>query len=165
VAQSGYWVDTAQHVAGRLDIERRDLDRVEVANGNLYCARHVDDEETFTYRETWIIPDKCWTLSRFTFREDFRPDLDFWKIEPDPAVLDGLVWRVADGFLDINLFEGSHYHLEDADEFADALATGELSSSAAVEILNALDALCRELLANGYSGEKILSRYAPGLPQ
>ena len=89
MAQGGYWVDTEQRVAGRLDIERRDLDQLEIANGNLYCARFVDDEETFTYRETWIIPGKCWTLSRLTFRENFRPDLGFWKIEPDPAWLAG----------------------------------------------------------------------------
>lgn len=165
MAQGGYWVDTVHRVAGRLDIERRVLDRVEIADGNLYCARHVDDEETFTYRETWIIPDKCWTLSRFTFREHFRPDLDFWKIEPDPAIVDGPVWRVADGFLDLGVYEGSHYDLQDADEFADALSAGELTPGAAVEILNALDSLCRELLANGYSGQKILKQYAPGLPR
>lgn len=165
MAQGGYWIDTEQRVAGRLDIERRDLDRVEVANGNLYCARHVDDEELFTYRETWIIPGKCWTVTRFTFTEIFTPGTDFWKIEPDPARVDGPVWRVADGFLDLGVYEGSHYDLQDADEFADALSIGELSPDTAVEILHALDSLCRELLANGYSGQKILNKYAPGLPQ
>ena len=62
------------------------------------------------------------------------------------------------------MYEGSHYDLQDADEFADALSAGELSSDEAVKILYALDSLRRELHANNYSGQQILNRYAPGLP-
>ncbi len=165
MAQGGYWIDTTSRIAGRLDIERVTLDRLEIAGNNLYCARHVDNEEDFTYRETWIISARCWTVNRFTFRENYGPGMDFWKLEPDPAVADGPMWRVTDGFLDVHLFEGCRYDLLDADEFADALRTGDLSSDTAAEILYALEHLCRELETNGYSGQAILRKYAQGLPE
>ena len=69
-----------------------------------------------------------------------------------------------DGYLDLEVWEGRRYHLQDAHELAEGLAAGEISVSETVHALDALGRLCEALKRADCSVRAVLAEYAPGLP-
>jgi predicted RNA-binding protein associated with RNAse of E/G family len=163
VARNGYFVDTDEHTVGQFGGDVYALDCLNMAPGALYYARQIPRDPFITYQETWLIPNERWAITRFTFHEHLQLTAIDWKLETDWVEIDGPIWRVHDGFLDLELYDGSHYDLADADEFAEALAASEISLDDGTRTLHALDRLCRALRHHGYSGESLLRQYAPEL--
>jgi predicted RNA-binding protein associated with RNAse of E/G family len=62
------------------------------------------------------------------------------------------------------IYEGRRYEVQDADELADALETGEITLAEAASALRSLHTGTGILAGNGCSGAALLTRYAPGLP-
>jgi predicted RNA-binding protein associated with RNAse of E/G family len=140
------------------------LDRLEIANHRLFYARAIPEDASVHYQETWLIPDQGWAVTRFAFRDHLRTGAIDWKMEPDLVRQDGSLWRVTNGLLDLDVYEGARYDLEDADELAEAMSTGAISLEDGFAALHALNSLCRALRRHGYSGRSLLREYAPGLP-
>jgi predicted RNA-binding protein associated with RNAse of E/G family len=140
------------------------LDRLSVGRSGLYHARATPEVELFTYHERWLLPGPGWAISRFVWRPN-RPGRIDWYIEPEIIEVDGSVWRVRDGYLDLAVHEGLRYQLEDADELAEAIAAGEIPLTEALAALTSLQRLCTALRGNGCSGQALLAEFAPELPQ
>ena len=139
------------------------LDRLEVAGNTLYYARPLDFD-ILKYHERWLIPGQGWSISRFQFTP-LEPDPVDWYIETELMSVDGPLWTVRDGFLDMMLWEGQRSRLDDADELGEAVEDGFLSPQEAAAILRSLDRLCDELHENGNSGAALLAKYATDLPR
>lgn len=161
----GYRVDTNARTVGGLHGPQFALDQLEYAGSTLFYARSIPDDRFITYQKTWLIADQNWAVTRFTFHEHLRARAIDWKIEPDPISIDGAVWHVTDGFIDLDVYEGTHYELEDADELAEALLGGTIAIVDTARALHALDAVCKELHTSGYSVTELLRRFAPQLPR
>ena len=140
------------------------LDCLTVAASGLYHARETPGAELFSYHERWLLRDPGWAISRFVWRPN-RPERVDWYIETELIEVDGAVWRIRDGYLDVNVHEGVRYELEDADELADAIAAGEIPLLEALTALRALQQLCAVLRLNGFSGRALLEEFAPDLPR
>ncbi len=139
------------------------LERLVVAGGRLYYARSIAPNPLFSYHERWLLPEQNWVVNRFAFHPHRLPSID-WYIETDLIEVDGALWRVSDGYLDVGLFEGRRYYLEDADELADGIAAGDIPLAEGLVALRALNQLCLALERHHYSGHALLREYAPGLP-
>ncbi|MHB8577392.1 MAG: hypothetical protein ACYDCQ_18935 [Dehalococcoidia bacterium] len=164
MAKGGYVVDAAARTVGGPGGDTYALDRVEVVQGRLFLARSIANNASIFYHESWIMPVQGWVITRWAFHEQLRATAIDWKMEPNQVEVDGPLWRVSDGFLDLDVYEGSRYDLDDADELADALAAGTISLAEGLVALHALNTLCKALRRHGYSGHSLLREYAPGLP-
>jgi predicted RNA-binding protein associated with RNAse of E/G family len=140
------------------------LDRLVVADVALYYARPIAGSEHFHYHERWLLPEQAWSVSRFTFHDHFKDRVD-WYIEMDFIELEGGLWRVRDGYLDVAVWEGSRYEVWDADELAEGMLAGEISVEEAAVALDSLNRLGLALKRNGHSGAALLAEFAPGLPR
>lgn len=161
--RGGYVVDTCNRTVGFQGGDSYPLDRLEIAGGRLFYARAIAGSALVSLQETWLIPDRDWTFTRFTFHEHLRAAAFDWKLEPDHTEPGERFWRVSDGYLDLVIYEGSRYELEDADELADALATGAISLAEGLRALHATNTLCKALKDHGNSGLSLLREYAPEL--
>lgn len=140
------------------------IERLEVAQGRLFYARAIAGNDLFFYQERWLIPDQGWVVNRFTFHEHLRATAIDWYMETDRVEVAGSTWRVSDGYLDLGVYDGSRYELDDADELADGIAAGEITVAEGLAALHALNTLCKALHRLHFSGESLLREYAPGLP-
>lgn len=165
MARNGYVVDAVGGTVGGPDGDTYALDRVEVVNGRLFYARPIAENASIFYQDLWLLPVQGWAITRFAFHEHLRATSIDWKMEPDRVEREGPLWRVSDGYLDLDVYEGSRYDLDDADELADAIAAGAISLAEGLGTLHALNALCKALRRHGYSGHSLLREYAPGLPE
>lgn len=162
-----------RHRGADIDVERRavfdrdaqwhELDCLEVAGTALYYARPVP-AQGFTYHERWLLPEQGWSISRIHWRDGWHEDFD-WYIETEIMAVDGPVWSIRDGFIDVLVWEGLRIRIDDADELGDGLSSGVITVEEAAAALRSLDHLCDELHANGNSGAALLERYAAGLPR
>ncbi len=159
----GSTVNTHSRTVIDRDGIERGVDALEVTDAGLYYARPVDFEH-FDYQERWILPALGWVVNRFAFRPQSPAACD-WYIETELIQVDDAIWRVADGYLDVYVYEGEHYHLEDAGELADGLAAGEIAVADATSALRALDRLCEALRTNDCSGHALLATFAGSLPR
>jgi hypothetical protein len=156
---TGSVVDVTARTIRDRDGETHALDRLEIAGGVLYHARPLD-YHAFDYHERWVFPHLGWTISRLRWLVE--PELD-WYIEPDLISVAGNHWAIADGLLDVLLYERSHYLVDDADELADAVAGGHISLDDAATVLRNFQSLERQLRANAFSGHELLRLHAPAL--
>jgi len=154
-------------VAQRLVRDRRGrwhpLQRLMVGESGLYLGLPRVEDAHFTYRELWLLPEQGWSVSRFQYQPHVQPQVD-WYIETDPIAIDGSLWHVRDGYLDLMVYEGVRYELLDADELAEGILAGHINQAEAVEALCSLDRLCRALHRLGFSGRALLDELAPDLP-
>lgn len=160
----GSTVDVAKRQVCDRDGCWYDLDRLEVSGGALYYARAMTNFDLVTYHERWLLPDQSLSVTRFTWAPGVEPHFD-WYIETDLIDVARPLWTVRDGYIDLGVFEGSRYFVEDADELADALESGEIPVAEAAVVLRALERLCEELRSNGNSVSALLSGHASGLPK
>jgi predicted RNA-binding protein associated with RNAse of E/G family len=141
------------------------LDALVVGDGALYAAGPLPDNPRFGGFERWFLPAQGWVVGRFSTRPGQRPmDCD-WYIDIDAVVVEGDSWHARDRLLDLKVFDGRRYEVDDADELADCLADGTLAPADAQAALRSLNALCRALERLGFSVPALLAEYAPGLPQ
>jgi predicted RNA-binding protein associated with RNAse of E/G family len=162
VRHRGAVVDVKQRCVCDRDGEWYPFDRLEVAGNTLYYARPLDFD-ILRYHERWLIPDQGWSISRFQFTP-LEPDPVDWYIEMELIDVEGSLWTVLDGYLDMMVWEGQRARLDDADELGDGLDADSISAQEAASVLRSLDRLCDALHENGNSGAALLERYAPDLP-
>jgi predicted RNA-binding protein associated with RNAse of E/G family len=139
------------------------LDSVVVAEHGLYYTRPIEGNDLFWYHERWVLPRPGWVVNRFAFHEK-RANLPDWYIEPEIISVNDPLWRIQDGYLDVDIHDGDCYRVEDAGEFASGIAGGHIPLDEAVSVLRAFDRLCEALRINGCSGFELLREYAPSLP-
>ncbi|MGH2609662.1 MAG: DUF402 domain-containing protein [Tepidiformaceae bacterium] len=161
VRHRGAVVDVDRRAVCDRDGEWYPLERLEVAGSTLYYARQLDFH-LFDYHERWLLPEQGWSVSRLRFFPHVPDPID-WYIEMEVIEVDGPLWTVRDGYLDMEVWEGSRCRLDDADELADGLASGAITVEEAAVVLRSLDRLCDELHANGNSGRALLERFATKL--
>ena len=157
-------IDTASRRVRDRDGRWYPLDELLVAGESLYYARPVDDSEHFSYYWKWLLPIPGWVVSRARFHDHIVQPFD-WYIETDFIDVEGPLWHVRDGYLDVELWEGRRYHVDDAHELANGLACGEITTAETAAALDALGRLCAALQRGGYSGRELLAEFAPGLPR
>jgi predicted RNA-binding protein associated with RNAse of E/G family len=142
-----------------------------VAASGLYFVREPDEIDAVDPHrgrlrwpyERWLLPDAGWTATRHALPADHDDRLD-WYIEPEIITATDAGWAIRDAYIDVRVYEGQRYLVDDADEFAEALAAGEMSVEEAVVTLQSLDRLCRALQRLRFSGHALLREFAPGLP-
>ncbi|MGA7672061.1 MAG: hypothetical protein WBW04_16660 [Nitrolancea sp.] len=159
-----YVIDTVTRTVGNGTYGPIALNRLNVSADVLYYAGRIAPGGNSYQQETWILASQGWSVTRF--RNDGNgptPAFD-WKLEPDWAEKHDRHWQIRDGYLDLVLFEGTRYYLEDADEFADALTDGRLTLNEGTNVLRSLNELCLALTRHDYSAASLLEEYAPGLP-
>jgi predicted RNA-binding protein associated with RNAse of E/G family len=140
-------------------------DALEIAHGCLYCSVSYPDNPRVTRHERWLLPREQWVINRFTVK---RPDLDFredWYLELDAISIDGDSWRVEDRLLDLGVWEGVRYEVQDVDELVEEMERGLLAIDVGLGVLRAFHRLCKELEKNGFSVDTLLRDFAPGLPR
>ncbi len=162
VRHRGAVVDVKQRCVCDRDGEWYPLDRLEVAGNTLYYARAVN-YKAFDYHERWLLPEQGWSISRLRWTAGWHEDFQ-WYIEMELIDVEGSLWTVLDGYLDMMVWEGLRARLDDADELGDGLVAGSISAREAASVLRSLDRLCDALHENGNSGAALLERYAPDLP-
>lgn len=138
------------------------VDRLESAADAIFFARPMPGSATLTYQQCWVLPVRGWVISKFTFAPDRVPDCD-WYIDIDAAQPTASGWILRDRYLDLLVHDGRGYDLDDAGEFADALAAGDINQTDALAALRDLDAACKALRRHRYSCAALLAEYAPGL--
>jgi hypothetical protein len=104
VRHRGAVVDVKQRCVCDRDGEWYPFDRLEVAGNTLYYARPLDFD-ILRYHERWLIPDQGWSISRFQFTP-LEPDPVDWYIEMELIDVEGPLWTVLDGYLDMMVWEG-----------------------------------------------------------
>jgi predicted RNA-binding protein associated with RNAse of E/G family len=120
-------------------------------------------DQVLEHHQRWILPAHGWVINRHRFLPHAARPVD-WYIEPEIITIDAGAWRIEDAYLDVFVFEGVRYEVDDADEFGEALALGDITLSESVQALEALARLLRALERHGFSGASLLREYAPGLP-
>jgi predicted RNA-binding protein associated with RNAse of E/G family len=147
------------------------VDNLTVTPAGLYYGRVVGLPEPinrapgqlFFHQQRWILPAEGWVLNRFDFFADV-PEPSDWYIEPELIAIGDGTWSIRDGYLDVEVWDGQRYHIDDADELASGLSSGEIAVADAVSVLLALDRLVDALKRLDCSGRALLAEYAPGLP-
>jgi predicted RNA-binding protein associated with RNAse of E/G family len=119
---------------------------------------------TFDYHERWLLPDQGLSVSRFRFLPTAPYTID-WYIETEILSIEGHLWTVRDGYLDLEVHEGQRYDLDDAEELGEGLASGDITPQEAATVLASLSRLSELLRRNGCSGSALLEAFAPGLPR
>ena len=104
------------------------------------------------------------SISRRDWRHGHDGHLD-WYIEPDLIEVHGEEVHIIDGFLDVEVYEGSRYEVDDIDEFAGAVADRTLSMEEGLAVLASFHRISTELRLNGFRGTALLAKWAPDLPQ
>ena len=140
------------------------LDDLVLGEGGLYFSGHFPDNARFKTFERWALPAQGWVIGRFGVHPGQRPMAEDWYVDLDAISIEGHLWRIEDRLLDLGIFEGRFYRVEDLDELADSLERGEVNAAEAAAALRSLDALCRALHRLDFSGARLLGEYAPGLP-
>ena len=148
------------------DGEWHGVDELQIEGRVLYYGRPLDPWPAmqFDYHEMWAFADLDVTVSRLRFFPN-APDAIDWYVETDPIDIVDDVWHLRDGFLDVCVYEGSRYRVEDAGELADGLATTTISVEEVGRALRALDRVLRALDANQCSGAALLRSWAPELAE
>ena len=170
-----------RHQGSTIDVETqrvRDRDgnsyaaeNLVVAHGALYYERHIGSRDPaqrqlgqqFYHQQRWVLPAHGWVFNRFAFFADFPRPVD-WYIETELITVGGPLWRIADGYLDVEVFEGVRYEVDDAHELAEGMLCGDISLDDAAAALTSLHELCQALERLDFSGAALLAKYAPGLP-
>lgn len=159
----GSLVDTVAHTVRDRNGVTYPVEDLRVIGDCLYYARPTPGNPLFFYQERWLLPEHGWVINRFDFHEHLRATAIDWYMETDRVEVDETRWQVSDGYLDLNVYEGSRYELEDAGELADGIHAGEIPLRDGLATLHALDALCQALRRHHFSGVALLYEYAPGL--
>jgi predicted RNA-binding protein associated with RNAse of E/G family len=140
------------------------LERFVLADAALYYGPPISGNRHFYYHERWLLPEHSWSISRFSFHDNFKDRVD-WYIETDLIDITANLWRVRDCYLDVAVIEGARYEVWDADELAEGMTRGEIPHSEVAIALEALHRVCQALAENGYSGSALLAEFAPALPR
>ena len=140
------------------------LDALVLGEGGLYIAGPLPENRRFRAYQRWLLPTEGWAVGRFAPHPGQRPMAEDWYIDLDEITVSGDIWRAEDRLLDVAVFEGQRYEVQDADELADCLDRGLLAPAAVIAALRALHHLCRALERLDLSGAALLAEYAPGLP-
>lgn len=140
------------------------MDAVVRVGAALYVAGRFVRDHRFAAYQQWIMPGQGWVVGRFVARPGMPPMRMDWYVDLDAVTVRGDVWHVEDRLLDLCIFEGQRYEVQDADELADCLADGTIAPAEAIAALRSLDALCRALERLRFSGVALLAEFAPGLP-
>lgn len=140
------------------------LNTLAIAPGGLYIAGDFRGHRRFRAFQRWLLPAQGWVLGRFAVHPGQRPMSEDWYIDLDAIRVAGNLWTAEDRLLDVGVFEGRRYEIQDADELADCLEQGLLPPEAALIALRSLHELCQALERLEFSGAALLREYAPGLP-
>jgi predicted RNA-binding protein associated with RNAse of E/G family len=140
------------------------LDALAQSDGALFIAGTLPGNPRFRAFQRWLLPDQGWVVGRFDPHPGQRPMAEDWYIDVDAITVAGHLWRAEDRLLDVSIFEGRRYTVDDADELADCVERGLLTPADAIAALRSLHALCRALDRLDFSGTALLAEYAPGLP-
>lgn len=106
------------------------------------------------------MPDQGWVIIRWTMHPEAEPfDYD-WYVDID---IQDERWTITDRYLDLIVRENLGYEVLDADELAEAMATGAIATADALDSLRALDSLCKALRRHDLSMKSVLQEVAPGL--
>ncbi len=161
---NGSAIDVGRRVLRERDRNFYPVDRAEAARSGAYYTRGaVMEWESFERQERWILPEAGLSVARFDWKPTARRQPS-WYIEPDLITVSGDVFDTRDGFLDLEVYEGVRYEVEDLDEFAEALASGEITFDEGQMVMMAFHRLLTALRQNGMSGEALLRELAPDLP-
>jgi len=168
---SGCTIDLAQRLVRDRDGCSYSVDGLVSTGGGLYYERPIGsrapDEraagQLFYFQQRWVLPAEGWVVNRFAFFADVPRPID-WYIETEIIDVSGSLWHVHDGYLDVDVFDGIRYEVEDAGELADGLLEGAISAGDAASALASLDRLCLALGRLNFSGAALLAEYAPELP-
>ncbi len=167
----GSEIDVEAHTVRDRDGHTYPVDGLRIADSGVYYERPIGGREPsertpgqlFYHQQRWILPAQGWVLNRFAFFPDFPRPVD-WYIETEIITVDGPLWRIADGYLDVEVLDGVRYEVDDAHELAEGMLRGDISLTDAAVALTSLHELCQALERLDFSGAALLTEYAPGLP-
>lgn len=140
------------------------IDRFAVSDGALYFGRYGAANPSIAYQERWLLPEQGWVVIRWTMHPDVEPLGYDWYVDIDRIDIHDGHWTITDRYLDMIVRENLGYEVLDADELADALASGGIAVADALSSLRALDGLCKALRRHDFSMLALLREVAPGLP-
>jgi predicted RNA-binding protein associated with RNAse of E/G family len=140
------------------------LDALVLRDGGLYVAGRLRENPRFRAFQRWLLPAEGWVVGVFAAHAGQRPMAEEWYIDVDEIVIAGDVWHARDRLLDVSVYEGRRYSVDDADELAECIEEGAITPQAVTEALRSLQRLCRALERLDFSGAALLTEYAPGLP-
>lgn len=128
----------------------------ETSNGLSYLALFDEVRHPKLWcRESHVLPKLGIEISRFGYREAYRPENPFdYYIDIVQVPEQGECWTVRDLYLDVLVFDGERAEILDTDEYLAALQEGHLATDEAA--LESAHALLNNLATFGYSLEAYL---------
>lgn len=102
----------------------------------LYLSREMQGHPSFSWVESWLLPDLGLRVTDWWFTPGQERDQDFYLDIVD-VERDGDVWRTVDHYLDIVVRVGRDSTVIDLDEYVEAVATGLLDRTAGERALAA----------------------------
>src|SRR5690348_9145504 len=101
------------------------VDALVLGNGALYVAGQLPGNPRFRAFQRWLLPVEGWVVGVFHAHPGQRPMAEDWYIDVDEIVVTGDIWHAQDRLLDVSVFEGRRYSVDDADELAESIEQGE----------------------------------------
>ncbi len=157
-------IDIPERLVSARDGLRYPMDRFAMSDGALYFGRHGAGIPEIAYQERWVLPAQGWVAIRWTMRDGVAALGYDWYVDIDTVDVQDAHWTITDRYLDMTVREGVSYQVLDADELAEAAATGVIGMPQVISSLQALDRLCKSLRARDFSMREVLRDLVPGLP-
>ncbi|WP_426718206.1 DUF402 domain-containing protein [Corynebacterium auriscanis] len=145
-------------IANQINIDpkgnQRHVDRYEVNNGCLYMGR-VADHPDFSYLESWLLPEHNLRVSRFHFREGFKPSQELYvdiALITQESTHDSAVWTTRDLYVDLVSHNDGTWDLLDLDELGAAVESGYITAKEAATALITTQSAIDGISTQGFAG-------------
>lgn len=144
---------------GRFNIDpkgnERPVESYALRDGALYMGRQADHQD-FDYLESWLLPAHNVRISRFHFREGFKPTqelyVDIALIHHENNADGGEVWTTRDLYVDLVSHTDGHWDLLDLDELGAAIEEGYLRASEVATALITTQSAVDGIASQGFDG-------------
>ena len=149
-----YRYDSAQNVCTHVSTGK--TERLEYTSntpsGFSYCAVFNEARGPIWCRESHVLPTPGVEISRFGYREAYRPENPFdYYVDIVGVPEQGEFWTVRDFYLDVLVYDGERVKILDTDEYLAAIQEGHLTAEEAAHALTALHAFINGLARHGYN--------------
>lgn len=126
--------------------------------GFSYCALFNEAQHPQLWaREGHVLPKLGVEVSRFGYREAYRPENPFdYYVDVISVPEQGGLWTVRDLYLDVLVYEGERVKILDTDEYLEALKEGHFLAGEAAHALEKAHAFVNGLAQRGYELDAFL---------
>lgn len=136
------------------------IGRLERYGEILYFERPFVNHAAIRELRAYLVPAEGWQICQYIPHQGTH--WCDWYVDICRITVSAEGWVMDDLFLDLGVHDGKGYDLLDADELADALASGEISTAEAMYALRSTQRLAEALAATGYLMQPLVAGLLAG---